>query len=441
MISSGANDELERLRAENAALFEAHQACYLVFGKDDGKIRRANGKVLTHFGDRLRLGETRIRDLFVHSDAERVDDAMAEIVGSPSRRSVVNEAYFRPRDSLPVPVDIVLADFGIDQILMEVSHCPVGNGAKAAEPLLTKSGDVTARVLHDVRNLLFPLVGQVELAMASIEPESSAYAPLLEVIAACRRCESTLTQIEAITMTPTSPPSIIYTADLFERLRLVLRYTVSRNLDFDLQIADDTPPIRPPRPDFQRSIANLMSAVLQERDARSQVMLTANLIDARRVRYEFTIRGSVIPGARGNSHAAAILAADLGISLTENDDEAILLIDLEGRRTTALVTADEPLGRGETVLVLHTRPMPRDVLRGYLRGCGFEVETFDHAGALTTRMGEGPVSAIVAELETLPDDELDDLKTRFRVPVLSAAAQMQDLGRRIRTVLDRNRDG
>ena len=169
MISSGANDELERLRAENAALFEAHQACYLVFGKDDGKIRRANGKVLTHFGDRLRLGETRIRDLFVHSDAERVDDAMAEIVGSPSRRSVVNEAYFRPRDSLPVPVDIVLADFGIDQILMEVSHCPVGNGAKAAEPLLTKSGDVTARVLHDVRNLLFPLVGQVELAMASID--------------------------------------------------------------------------------------------------------------------------------------------------------------------------------------------------------------------------------------------------------------------------------
>src|SRR6185436_17512462 len=120
------------------------------------------------------------------------------------------------------------------------------------ERLMEVVGNVTDRILHDLRNFLLPLASHLELAMASVDHTTEAYRSLLDVRAACGHCQESLSNLAALVKPDEQGERIAHIKDVLDPVVTILRYLMQRRIKIRMNAADGTPPIKMPAYSLQR---------------------------------------------------------------------------------------------------------------------------------------------------------------------------------------------
>ena len=92
-------------------------------------------------------------------------------------------------DSTDLPPDLPAAGAGDQEVVSAIS-------------------ELTEGIVHDARNLIFPLLGQIELAIASVVNDTADHQSLLALQSTCRRCQQALTELAEVATRQSSEPSV-----------------------------------------------------------------------------------------------------------------------------------------------------------------------------------------------------------------------------------------
>ncbi|MCB9833105.1 MAG: PAS domain-containing protein [Planctomycetes bacterium] len=297
--------------------------------------------------------------------------------------------------------------------------------------VLPSIGAVTDRILHDVRNLILPLVCHMDVAMASVDVTSEAYSSLLEVQASCRRCEGELEKLSALSASRGLPERYVHVEDVLDRAALLLRYVLPRQVKIDTAAEEVERLIRVSPTEFQRLLVDVTSLAHGRRDAIRAVRLCAEEEDE-----DLLLRLEI--RAPREASAPDYVGEQVGITkvLASRVDvphvETSVKVTPEGlefllRVKKPLTVSSRQLenreiagGRGERVLVLHHLPMMRDLLKNYLAGKGYVCSAHATLDEVLDLLQQGS-DALVADLST---DEIDKIRHAVREGRVARLAAM-----------------
>ncbi|MFT7618226.1 MAG: hypothetical protein ACI97A_001867 [Planctomycetota bacterium] len=265
----------------------------------------------------------------------------------------------------------------------------MGIGTRSTHGQMVGSiSDVTNRIMHDVRNLIFPLIGHVELAMASLDSGTDAYSSLLDVQSACRNCEDDLSKLLEIAQQQPSPPRFIHPVDLMERSAMVLGYTLPKNVPIDVDVDPRTPLIEISLADCQQRIVDLAALAFQQRGAFDDVCLMASDNSAGGVTCEirFTTKQTVDEALLSSEKeltraflSSLLVDSNLKGSARSTPTSMTFYLEVPVEFVSHDALADEeltvPIDGHENVVVFHRDAMMRDILMSLLTDKGYTVDS------------------------------------------------------------------
>ncbi len=369
-------------------VFDLSPATMMVISARDGQVLAMNQAGRKLFGAALS-----VKGLRVEGEADRL---LLQVEGDHRRL---------PLRCMPLGgrEDVFLAALA-DELRPELG------GDSPVERVLPSLGILTSRILHDVRNLIFPLACHMDLAMASVDTTSEAYTSLLEVQAACRRCEEELDKLSALSVTQAGSERFVHVEDVLERAALLLRYILPRKIEIDIQVEDATHLIRVSPTGFQRLLIDLAALAHDRREqaeglalsARSEgddVLLTLHLDSPRPGRPEdFEHERRCIEDVLAREEVPATIELNIEVEAAALDFE-VRIKSPATASTSQLESRGIESGRGERVIILHHQPMMRDLMRNYLDGKGYACSTRATLEALLEDLRDG-VDAVVADAST-----------------------------------------
>ncbi len=429
------------LNPQAQLIFDLVDALMFIFRVKDGHIRKANENAKARLGDWCEGGF--LGDIIGSSDSERVlkllDDSHVRHAGfvSLSREHGATAFGF---DIAPFPDEE--EDLAI-LILKELS-APAEHGARTPHGNMVRFiGEVTNRIMHDVRNLIFPLVGHVELAMASLDSNADVYASLLDVQSACRNCEEDLSKLLEMAQHPPSPRRFVHPVDLMERSAMVLGYTLPKHVPIEVDVHPSTPLIEISLADCQQRIVDLAALAFQQRGAFRRVLLGAEdnssggvtceiHIETEQTLDEAALRSELeLTRAFLNS---LLIDSNLKGRATSTEDSLTFFLDVDASAISHAALPDgsseDKVKGSESVLVFHRNAMMRDIIGNHLEDKGYTVTVCaepDDLRALS--QAQTPPFALFADLSE-GDDELSnalqDVLTTDRAHLVILACQEED---------------
>lgn len=392
-------------------VFELSPATMMVVASRDGRVLELNDA-----GRRLLGAAQRANKLHVVCSEDGADALLLQIE---------TDHRHLPLRCMPVPGrdDVFLA------ALVEPGRLEIGLDS-TADRVLPSIGAVTDRILHDVRNLIFPLVCHMDLAMASVDTTTEAYASLLEVQASCRRCESELEKFSALSATMNQVIRFVHVEDVLERAALLLRYVLPRRVEMDVQVASGTRLIRVSPTEFQRFLVDIVSLAHGRREQAESLLLEASgeaddvVLELRLGAPRFGSNRDYErerDGIRKVLHSR-VIGDEIEVDVAVSPGGLVFSVRVKGSATASshqLESRGIESGRGERVLVLHHQPMMRDLIRNYLSGKDYVCEGVGTLDALLDRLEQG-IQAVVADISTEETRQLIAEIEAGRAPELAA---------------------
>ena len=331
---------------------------------------------------------------FVHADdIGRLLAAVAEVASGAGARQRVE---FRLRDAggawRVLEGDLVnLLDSAV--IAGIAAHCRDVTEQRTAERALRESelqlqhaqkmeavGRLAGGVAHDFNNLLTAIRGYSELVRMTLPAEHEAQPEITEVLSAVDRAASLTRQLLAYSRRQLLQPTLLSAGQVVRNVEKMLRRLVYENIDLELSIEEDTPPIVGDESQLQQVVMNL---VVNARDA----MHEGGLLSIHVYTAEIDAERAARLGGATTGRFAAIAVADNGIGMPPAVREHIF----EPFFTT------KPMGEG-TGLGLSTVYGIVRQSGGYIDvhsvpGEGTRFDVFFPAAAADALLGSAPSSA------------------------------------------------
>lgn len=265
---------------------------------------------------------------------------------------------------------------------------------RSPQDALTVIESVAEQVLHDIRNIILPLTVQVDLAVEATRQDPAARAALADAQESCRQCGERLERLETVTDPGWNPAGDLDVRDLFERMRLILRYALPDVVTVDIDAPTDLPRLDVPLGDIQGVMFNaatgpighsLVRLALRAATDDDAVCITVEL------EYSEPVPPSSLEEARGAVRTASSSAARHEV------EGAGLHVRI--RTWWPACVAPSAGGRdhgGRRVLLLHGDALRRGLIRSHLTQRGLivstdpdadevEVAIVDHARATDAR--------------------------------------------------------
>ena len=340
----------------------------------------------------------------------------------------------------------------LERLLLPITH--------SAPEVIDAVETVAEHVLHDLRNYLTPLISHVELALDAVDRDSEAFSSLLEVQAACRLCETTMSELQDLAP-PSSAKRWIHLSDIVSRSARVIEYLPPRGLRLSIDSDGSLRLIECHLDALQKTLVALTLGAALIRNPNAQVALSVRDFEGE-TGAEIEI---CIPDERSRKEQLeddralqAIISNHIAL------DDCAIQGDVNAERLSirfsfpgAVGPGTEPsdvgeAGQGEKLLILHDDAMTRSLLRSYLADKGYVVEAAaaveDAAGAVALR-GIDAVVLAAGRIEEAPsllakgikavvvcggENQADESNTTG-LSFLASPFRMQDLARHLRDAL------
>lgn len=151
-------------------------------------------------------------------------------------------------------------------------------------------GTLAGGVAHDFNNLLGPILGYSELALMSLDEESSEYGYITSIETAAMRAKALVGKILQITRKSTSTYEKTCVKQLIEDVLLVLNSSTSENVEVIKQIADDIPEIYADSSEIYQLLLNLCTNALQSMSNQGVLTLSCDITDVLPSKARLTIK-------------------------------------------------------------------------------------------------------------------------------------------------------
>ncbi len=368
-------------------IFELGDCMQLICQPLDGKVVLANEIAKSQI--RSDLEQCTLADILGAEEAERV----LGLVGGTSNRQSGFVNLETPHGK-PITARFEISHFPDEErdlviLAIREMSSQIGLGTRSPDGHMVGSiTEVTSRIMHDVRNLIFPLIGHVELAMASIDTSTTAYTSLLDVQSACQNCEDDLGKLLDITQREPSPPSFIHPVDLMERAAKVLTYTLPKDVNIDIDVDPETPLIEVSLAECQQRIVDLTSLAFQQRGAFESVRLGAGdncgggvtcevFVKTKKILDEATL-ASETELTRAFMNSLLIDSKMTGTAISAPESLTFMLEILPTYVSHATLKEQEPdlsVYGNENVIVFHRNAMMRDIITSQLGAKGYAIQS------------------------------------------------------------------
>ena len=446
-------------------LLDNSRSALIVMRAPEGIVLRMNERARRFIAMPLTEGSSTLSQILVPADRARLVAALDRLAGGADLgitglhidrgggRSEVFDAAFHPRP-----------DNGRITWLVELveSGAEIDERTREDVRLFEVVGNVTDRVLHDLRNLLLPLATHVELAMASVDQTSEAYRSLLDVRAACAHCQDNLTDLADIVRPETTGETVAHVKDVVDRVGTILRYVVQRRARVRLQTVDGTPPIRVPAHELQRFLVSAAAhaADIAGPDAKSLLVAARPGSSPQSVVVEISVEtggrplGEAVDAAEVQDILRKVLpGVEASVRCERTEKELRFAIEFEAARGEA-PPAD--LRGHESLLLVLDESMARELLRNYFTSKGYVVRTavgLDDAKAILA--ADATIEAVIYDTQDVAArdaeivealtrggrklllcDSREGAKSRDGVRIVTRPYRVVDLSRSLRALLN-----
>lgn len=160
-------------------------------------------------------------------------------------------------------------------------------------------GVLAGGVAHDLNNMLVGVLGNVDLAKQAVPPDSAAGPYLNAVAEAGERASELARQMlsysgkSALKIEPVSLPVLV------DKMRRLLRASVSHSIDLDVQLRGDIPPVEGDAGQLQQVVMNLVinaAEAIGERPGR--ILIRIEAVESRDGFNERAVQGGEAPPGR-----------------------------------------------------------------------------------------------------------------------------------------------
>jgi len=145
---------------------------------------------------------------------------------------------------------------------------------------LESLGVMAGRISHDFSNQLAVILGNLELALTDLPPDSEATASIMKAIEAANNSVELSLQMLTYSGSAFYLPQDIDVNELLNLISDLLKSSVAKYVNLKLEIGDRLPPIKGDADQIQRLVTNILDNALDAiRDNKGQIRLSAGVLD------------------------------------------------------------------------------------------------------------------------------------------------------------------
>ena len=292
-------DLAEREQRLRALMANANDAIAVV-GADDGLIRDVNQKMLELLGvTRDQMLGREAKDFAISSGIDELVRLFFEAAETGSGR--LRESHIRKPDGSVGVLDfsLSLVEVGGERLVLAIGREITQE--RALEDQLRQAqrmeavGRLAGGIAHDFNNLLTAILGYARLLSSDLEPHDERQAEVAEIIGAGTRATELTRQLLAFSRQQVLEPRVVNLNALIDGLHRILERVIGEDVEMELRLSADTPPVYADPGQIEQVIMNL---VVNARDALTEGGRIAIETDCRELRERSPDFGTPLPAGR-----------------------------------------------------------------------------------------------------------------------------------------------